>query len=250
MKIIIRFISSLLFIVALNSIKAQKTIDNEFNAWTVVQGNHHLNNKFELHTEYQWRRSNGYADWQQSLLRVGLDYKFNAQLTLTAGYAWVLTFPYGTQPILTNTDESRLWQQVNLKQTIGTVQIQHRYRLEQRWIEQFEQQNGQINELDNIFRQRFRYRAQALIPLTKKGLVDHAPFLNVNNEIFLGFGKGIAKNVLDQNRFIAALGWRFSQDFNVQFGYLNQFVLKPDGLHMERNHTLWTSIVYNLNFNK
>lgn len=245
-----KLILSLLLIGAVGAIQAQKTIDDQFHAWTVVQGNHHLNNKFDLHTEYQFRRSNGYADWQQSLLRVGLDYKLNPLLTLTAGYAWVLSFPYGTQPILNNTDESRIWEQVNLKQNFGPIQIQHRYRLEQRWIEQFAQQNGQINQLDNVFRQRFRYRAQALIPLTKKGMVNNTPFLNVNDEVFLGFGKGIGKNVLDQNRFIAAFGWRFNQDFNIQIGYLNQFVIKSDGLRMERNHTLWTSIVYNLNFNK
>ncbi|MEY4350376.1 MAG: hypothetical protein RL078_423 [Bacteroidota bacterium] len=245
-----KLILSLLLIGAIGAIQAQKTIDDQFHAWTVVQGNHHLNNKFDLHTEYQFRRSNGYADWQQSLLRVGLDYKLNPQLTLTAGYAWVLSFPYGTQPILNNTDESRIWEQVNLKQNFGPIQIQHRYRLEQRWIEQFAQQNGQINQLDNVFRQRFRYRAPALIPLTKKGMVNNTPFLNVNDEVFLGFGKGIGKNVLDQNRFIAAFGWRFNQDFNIQIGYLNQFVIKSDGLRMERNHTLWTSIVYNLNFNK
>jgi hypothetical protein len=55
---------------------------------------------------------------------------------------------------------------------------------------------------------------------------------------------------MDQNRFIAALGWRFDKNFNVQVGYLNQFVVKTDGLKMERNHTLWISTTYNLDFTK
>jgi hypothetical protein len=121
---------------------------------------------------------------------------------------------------------------------IGNLQVQHRYRLEQRWT-------------DNQFKQRMRYRAQILIPL-QKSFVDNKQglFLNVNNEVFLGFGKGIGKNILDQNRFIGAVGYQFNKDFSLQMGYLNQFVIKPDGLHIERNHTLWTSVVYNLDFSK
>jgi hypothetical protein len=131
-----------------------------------------------------------------------------------------------------------LWQQVILKQPIGNFQVQHRYRLEQRWI-------------DTLFRQRMRYRAQCIIPLQNTYLKEgKGLFMNVNDEIFLGFGKGIGKNILDQNRFIAAVGYQFSPNLNVQMGYLNQFVIKANGVQMERNHTLWTSIVYNLDFSK
>jgi hypothetical protein len=217
---------------------AQKTIDDQLHGWVLYQGNHKLNSQFDLHTEYQWRRANGFADWQQSLARVGLDYKLNPSVTISGGYAWILTYPYGSQPIANQTNENRLWQQLILKQPIGNFQVQHRYRLEQRWT-------------DNQFKQRMRYRAQVLIPL-QKSFVDKKQglFLNVNNEVFLGFGKGIGKNILDQNRFIGAVGYQFNKDFSLQMGYLNQFVIKPDGLHIERNHTLWTSVVYNLDFSK
>jgi hypothetical protein len=217
---------------------AQKTIDDQLHGWVLYQGNHKLNSQFDLHTEYQWRRANGFADWQQSLARVGLDYKLNPSVTISGGYAWILTYPYGSQPIANQTNENRLWQQLILKQLIGNLQVQHRYRLEQRWI-------------DNQFKQRMRYRAQVLIPL-QKSFVDKKQglFLNVNNEVFLGFGKGIGKNILDQNRFIGAVGYQFNKDFSLQMGYLNQFVIKPDGLHIERNHTLWTSVMYNLDFSK
>ncbi|MFM7684149.1 MAG: DUF2490 domain-containing protein, partial [Bacteroidota bacterium] len=67
---------------------------------------------------------------------------------------------------------------------------------------------------------------------------------------FIGFGKGIGKNILDQNRFNASLGWRFNKDFNIQFGYLNQYVAKSDGIKMERNHTLLISTVYNFDLTK
>lgn len=74
--------------------------------------------------------------------------------------------------------------------------------------------------------------------------------MNVNNEVFLGFGRGIGKNILDQNRYIAAVGYKVSPNFNFQVGYLNQIIVKSNGIQIERNHTLWTSIVYNIDFTK
>ncbi|MEY3426197.1 MAG: hypothetical protein RL679_1555, partial [Bacteroidota bacterium] len=67
---------------------------------------------------------------------------------------------------------------------------------------------------------------------------------------FLGFGKGIGKNILDQNRLYGAIGWRFTKDFQVQLGYLNQFIVKSDGVKMERNHTLQIGATYNMDFTK
>ncbi|MEY4991647.1 MAG: hypothetical protein RI948_516 [Bacteroidota bacterium] len=228
-------IATLLLNITLN---AQKLIDDQLHGWVVYQGNHKLNSKFDLHTEYQWRRADGFNDWQQSLARVGLDYKLNPNCTISGGYGWIISYPYGSQPIAAQTHENRLWQQVNLKAQYGTIQIQHRYRLEQRFI-------------DTIFRQRIRYRAQCIIPLQKTYLEQgKGLFMNVNDEVFLGFGKGIGKNILDQNRFIAAVGYKFSPKMNIQMGYLNQFVIKSNGIQMERNHTLWTSVVYNLDFSK
>ena len=234
-------ISTLAFVFAslsLTSFFAQKQIDEQLHGWVVYQGNHKLNSHFDLHTEYQWRRADGFNDWQQSLTRIGLDYKLNPICTISGGYAWIVSYPYGAQPIAAKTNEHRLWQQVVFKQTIGELQFQHRYRLEQRWI-------------DTLFRQRIRYRAQCIIPLQKRYIEQgKGLFLNVNDEVFLGFGKGIGKNILDQNRLILALGYKFSPNLNIQMGYMNQFVIKSNGVQMERNHTLWTSIVYNLDFSK
>jgi hypothetical protein len=230
---------------------AQKSIATHTNAWAMYVGTHKLSDKFSLMTEYQWRRADGFKSWQQSLLRFGLEYNINPNVSVMAGYALVKTFPYGDQPIIHEFDENRIFEQLNLKNKFGNVEVQHRYRLEQRFMEQYanDASNNTI-QVDPVFRQRLRYRAMAMIPLSRKEMSDKTLFLNVNNEVFLGFGSGIGKNIMDQNRFIAALGWRFSKDFNVQLGYLNQFVVKTDGLKMERNHTLWISTTYNLDFTK
>ena len=244
--------SVLMFIfIYTGNIYAQKIIHPQTHAWVMYVGTHKLTENVSLMTEYQWRRADGFNDWQQSLLRFGLEYNFHPNFSLMAGYAWVKTFPYGEQPVLHEFDENRIFEQVNLKNKIGKIEVQHRYRLEQRFLEQYAKDASQnIVQLDPVFRQRMRYRAMLSIPLTRKDKVDHTLFLNLNNEVFLGFGKGIGKNILDQNRFISALGWRVNQNLNFQLGYLNQFVVKNDGLKMENNHTLWISTTFNLDFTK
>lgn len=230
---------------------SQKTISNQYHAWVTYLGNHKITDKWGIHTEYQWRREDGFTNWHQSLMRLGLDYHLNPTISATAGYGWIVSYPYGDQPVSHEFQEHRIWEQINMKTKFGQFEIQHRYRLEQRFLENWvKDANGNYVKSDNLFRQRIRYRAMILVPLTKKEMADNTLFLNVNDEPFIGFGKGIGKNILDQNRFNISLGWRFNKDFNVQVGYLNQYIAKTDGIKMERNHTLLISSVYNLDFTK
>ena len=230
---------------------AQKNISNQYHAWALYTGTHKITDKVNFMTEYQWRRADGFQHWQQSLLRLGIEYVINPKISVMVGYGWIKTFPYGTQPVLHDFNEHRVFEQVNLKDKLGRFELQHRYRIEQRFIEQYaKNSSGEVVQVDPVFRNRIRYRATVMVPLSRKEMTDNTLFLNVNDELFVGIGEGIAKNPIDQNRFIAALGWRFNALTNVQGGYLNQFVIKSNATDMERNHSLWVSMVYNLDFSK
>jgi hypothetical protein len=245
----INWLNTFTFLGFFQFLLAQHLISNQNHAWVTYLGNHKITNKFGIHTEYQWRREDGFNHWQQSLARIGLDYYVNPNLSATVGYGWIITYPYGDQLVLHQFNESRIWEQVNAKAKYGRVELQHRYRLEQRFMEKYvKNTDGSITKGENIFRQRVRYRAMVTVPISRKEMLDNTLFLNVNNEVFIGFGKGIGKNILDQNRFNLALDWRFNKDFNIQIGYLNQFLIKSDGVKMERNNTLLVSTVYNLDF--
>jgi hypothetical protein len=63
--------------------------------WYNYFGTLKVSEKFGIHTEYQWRRNNLISTWQQSLLRVGVNYNVNARVQCRVGYAWIETFPYG-----------------------------------------------------------------------------------------------------------------------------------------------------------
>jgi hypothetical protein len=231
------------------SLNAQKQIDNQTHAWVMYTGNHRLSEHWGCHTEYQWRRSDIFDHWQQSLMRLGVDYYTNTGTQVTLGYGWIKTFPYGAQPISHYNNEHRIWQQLILKSKSGRVDFQHRYRLEQRFIENWVVGTDGLYSMDGfVFRQRVRYRFMATVPISRKEMADNTLFLAVYDEPFLGFGKGIGKNILDQNRLYGAIGWRFNKNFNVQLGYLNQYIVKTDGIKAERNHTLQIGITYNLEF--
>jgi hypothetical protein len=98
---------------------AQKIISNQTHAWVLYTGNHKISKNFGVHTEYQWRRADLFNDWQQSLARVGLEYYYNPNISFTTGYASIISYQYGDQPISHQTNENRIWEQVNLKAKYG-----------------------------------------------------------------------------------------------------------------------------------
>lgn len=247
----IKGITAILVAVCIQFTFGQKDISVQNHAWVMYTGNHKVSSKWGIHTEYQWRRAEVLNDWQQSLLRLGVDYYTKQNTQLTLGYGWIRSYEYGDQPITHANNEHRIWEQFIMKNKVGRVDFQHRYRLEQRFIENWvKNADASYSQDGMLFRQRVRYRLMATVPLSRKELSDNTLFLAAYDEPFLGFGKGIAKNVLDQNRLYFAMGWRFNANLNVQLGYLNQYIVKKDGIQAERNHTLQVGVTYNLDFTK
>jgi Protein of unknown function (DUF2490) len=245
----------LVAILSLNTSKsafAQKHIDDQNNAWYMYFGNHKINDRWGLHTEYQWRRHDWGQTWQQSLGRIGVDFQTKQGLTLTAGYGWIVSYPYGKQPIAYSFNEHRIWQQLTLKQDVGRISFNHRYRTEQRFLEQktYDSTANNFLKTNYNFKQRARYRFMVTVPINHSKMQDKTVFFSAYDEVFLGFGKGVAKNIMEQNRIYLGVGYRFNKNVNVQTGYMNQFIQKADGVHAENNHNFQLSLTYNLDFSK
>jgi hypothetical protein len=123
--------------------------------------------------------------------------------------------------------------------------------LEQRFLEHYVQDEaGEYKLQDYLFRQRIRYRFMVTIPLNHKTMEDKTYFLSFYDEVFLGFGKGIGKNIMDQNRLSCTFGYKLDKRLTIQAGYLNQFVVKSNAIDMERNHTIQLALTYNHDFRK
>ncbi|EHQ28549.1 DUF2490 domain-containing protein [Mucilaginibacter paludis] len=236
----------ILSIASQHQLSAQNTRYNtsNFNAWVALNGQFLITDKWGLHAEVQIRRNEGFSRWQQLLLRPGIFYNINPNLMATAGYAYVETYPYGEIPIAKVAfPEHRIWQQLQLTQRTGSVDVISRLRLEQRFF-------GDVNAgtfTNTRFENRFRYMLRAVIPLTRDANKVTKLYVPVYDEAFIAFGKNVKYNTFDQNRFGIGLGLNEGKFGKIEIGYLYQYVqqrnLLPDMRQVvENNHTL--SITY------
>ncbi len=213
-------------------------------------GNHKLSEKWGLHLEAQFRRHDFGVNWQQLLLRTGINYYANANTTLTAGYCFVNTYPYGEFPVKATFPENRIWEQVQLKNQNGRFEIINRYRLEQRFVNTPTLQDGVYKPGDAVYSNRFRPMTRVSIPFKGKEIVDKSFYVSVYDEIFVNFGKHVGYNILDQNRAYIAFGYRIPKLGRLEVGYLNQLVFKSDGIKVENNNTIQIGLSSSINFYK
>ncbi len=193
-----------------------------FNNFTTLK----FSTKYSGHVEYQWRRDNFVTDWQQSLLRVGLNYQANEKLTLRLGYAWIETFPYGDIPLQVagkRFPEHRTYQMATITDNIKLMDVSHRFMLEQRWVGRYT--NPLLGKPDDfIFLNRVRYMYRMQRALGKKKIAGKTAYAALYDEILIGFGKNVNENIFDQNRLAVLLGYRLNKKYRVEAGFFQQIV--------------------------
>lgn len=222
-------ISFLLFVViCINTFNstAQNTRIKDYNniGWYAATGTFHFHKKWSAHLEYQWRREDFLSKWQQSLLRTGINYHVNSNLTVRAGYAWAETYNYGDYPLNAfgkTFTEHRLYQVATLTQRNGCIDLTHRFLLEQRWLPRYASA-ASVKPEEWLYLNRARYMLRLQRALKGKTLEDKEPYIAAYDEIFIGFGKNVNENIFDQNRIGLLLGYRFNSSFRIEGGYLNQ----------------------------
>jgi hypothetical protein len=216
-----------------------------YNAWYSYFGDHPVSKRWELHLEGQWRRNDLGLKWQQMFVRPGVNFVVNPNVTLTTGYAFADTFQYGDYPVSYRFPEHRLFEQVLLKHKVGKLDLQHRYRLEQRVFGV--RSDPAIDDIDSSrYENRFRYLTRVSIPLT----ADNNRYIATSNEFFINFGKNVAANIFDQNRAYVALGLPVARATRIEIGYLLQIIQQRNGSVFEYNHTLQVNLFSNLPFFK
>ncbi|EDP72618.1 hypothetical protein FBALC1_15992 [Flavobacteriales bacterium ALC-1] len=181
--------------------------DSNLGNWLIYIGNKKLNNKWNIHNEVQYRNYNAAGDLEQLLLRTGLGYNLTDNSNLLLGYGYILSENYiGDTDDKVSINEHRIFQQLITKQKIGKVGLSHRYRFEQRFVE-------------DDFKLRLRYFLGVNIPLQYKQDAKNPLYLSIYNEIFLN----TKSSVFDRNRVYGGLGYKFSKSLRMELGYMNQF---------------------------
>lgn len=219
--------------------------------WYNYFGTFRLNNRFSLHTEYQWRRTKLVSEWQQSLFRIGINYQFNPGVMFRIGYGWIETFPYGEIPINglgRDFTEHRLFEMVHLSHNEGIVGLSHRFMLEQRFIGTYSSPSV-VKEDRFPLLHRIRYMFRAQVPLKGKEITDNTPYAAFYDEVFIGFGKNVNANVFDQNRIGALLGYRVNKTVRIEAGYLNQILQLGRQINGNNVFQKNNGLIVNANFN-
>ncbi|HSF54967.1 MAG TPA: DUF2490 domain-containing protein [Algoriphagus sp.] len=188
--------------------------ESDLGSWYMYFGNFRFSETpWAIHGELQYRNNNILGDFEQLLVRTGLQYNLKSgQVSFLAGYASITT---GVPGEGTETfHENRIYQEVILRQKLGRVSLMHRYRYEQRWI------------AESDFRTRFRYAIFVNVPLNKKELTEKGSvYAQLYDEIFINGEKpdgSTSIQYFDRNRIYLGLGYRTSAKLALQFGIMEQ----------------------------
>jgi hypothetical protein len=149
------------------------------------------------------------GDLEQLIIRTGLGYNLSENNNnILLGYAYIYSEPYiASTTDKRETDEHRVFQQFITKQSFGRLNVQHRYRFEQRFLQ-------------DDFKMRFRYLLLLNIPINKKTMEKTAVYVSLSNEIFIN----TERNHYDRDRVYGGIGYCFNKNFKMEVGLMSQLL--------------------------
>lgn len=194
---------------------SQNSINKQYQNWTQYFINIRFAERWSANADtwYRWKDISGQKF--QTGVRGSFTYHFKQPVTLTVGYAYFLHFPIDNGATITR-HEHRPWQQLSINSKLGRLQMMHRYRFEQRWIEKA---SNTALLGGYAFNFRGRYQLNLQYPLNKKEITQGTLYAIAFNEIFVNFGKEIVYNYFDQNRIGFGLGFQITKSFAATLVY-------------------------------
>ena len=184
--------------------------------------------KWGGYAEAQIRENNVFSNFNYYQYKGGVSYDIDRNFTVLIGSGRYFTYDYKDVSAGPTNIENRLWEQITTTQYLSRLKLEHRYRVEQRWV------NGE-------YRNRFRYRLNVFIPLNKTTIEAKTYFLSMYDEVFLNN----AEPNFETNRISATAGYQFDKSWIVQVGWLNQYNYQPTQSNDKNNLVLM--LMYRIN---
>jgi len=201
--------ASLLFLIALFGFSCiapmmgQSKAEKDLGSWFLFFNQHQFSEHWNTLTEVQHRSYAFGTRFNQLLMRTTLNYKFSNAVSVGAGYGLIPTD--NTYEIIEDeslTYEHRIHQQLIMRQKFSGLTWIHRYRLEQRFLE--DGQGG--HQLSH----RARYMGRVNFKLNAQWSIS------VFDEVFLN----LQKPTFSQNRLYFGMSYQTTPKLNVQLGFL------------------------------
>jgi hypothetical protein len=208
-----------------NSSSAQQ---DEWGNWIMYFGTNKVADDWSIHSEVQYRNHTvAPINIEQLLLRTGVNYHISKKAVVTVGYGYITGYDYKSSQKSPESRENRLFQQLILTNKVSRLKFEHRYRLEQRWV-------------NDDFKNRIRYRLMVFLPLNNPTITKGTFFIGVYDEIFVN----TTKTFFDRNRLYTSLGYQINKMAQVQVGYLYQRVNNFGKSYLQ------VGLVFNTDFRK
>ncbi|MEN5055849.1 hypothetical protein D3C87_1223630 [compost metagenome] len=199
-----------------------------FTGWSAAFFTYKIDPRFSIHFDGQARSTDQLKDIQSFIIRPGLNYHIKNNMIATLGYAYIgnqrnISATHGWVP------EHRIWEQFIINQKFTVLNrpstLQHRFRLEQRFMGQPTVEQNELVTDRYDFAQRLRYFTRAIVPVSETTSFTDGAFIALQNEIFAHIQNAPNGKLFDQNRAYLALGWRVNPKFDIEAGYMNQYSL-------------------------
>lgn len=176
--------------------------------WNVITINlpGSMEHRFGGYLEAQNRNYGVTSKFYYYEIKGGASYNLDKNNIALLGIGRYVTYDYEDIDDGPELQEFRLWEQFVSNQYLSRIKFEHRYRVEQRWF-------------NTGYRNRFRYRLSANIPINKPKIEPGTLYGVFYDEVFFN---NKAPN-FERNRVAAFLGFQFSKAFAIQTGILNQF---------------------------
>ena len=198
------------------AIEPEHKIGNWFGATSALR----FSDKWSLFLQGELRTWEPVNNLNEVLWRIGGHYDVNKENMAAFSYVRVDTWPYQDTGLL-KFHENRLYEEWLIKKKWGSGKLNHRFRLEQRWITTPEFGTGYSN--------RARYMLQYTKPLGSDTLKSGVWFIKALNEVFVDFDKngywfGLEgrERGLNQNRLYFGGGKQLTPLSNFRVGVLWQ----------------------------
>jgi len=185
---------------------------SNLGSWYSYLGTYKVHKRWNVQANTQFRFHNIIGDWDQFLGRVGANYKLDKKGNHSLGFGFDYFY---TDAYIGDTDEKidfnefRIYEQYVTKSNYKRFYFQHRYRLENRFIE------------DQDVNFRFRYFLQTKLALNKKRISEKTFYLALLNEVFWNIE---GPQHFDRLWVHYTLGYQLNKSWTFEIGNQTQFV--------------------------
>lgn len=203
---------------------------SQFMGWATTFQNYKLTPRFGFYFDIQYRSTDQMKQLQALLIRPGINVYITPRLTGTFGYAFIpqQRFNAGVEGYL---PEHRIYEQLVYTHPVKIARhrstLMHRVRLEQRFLPKHHVEGDHLVRDGHREAHRLRYFFREVAPLKNNEVAfTKGFFAALQNEVLVNVGDRSAVNgkFFDQNRLLVASGYRVSKQFDVELGYMNQYI--------------------------